>query len=105
MSVFVLLSFETVIKTRDLPSGNQLWQYFAISDSNTSSSFPPPSTVFSYRSYCPFRSELKIMCFPSGDQHGYLADPGPDVSRDLTPRDTSYSQMSDSKYMMFTCRS
>src|SRR5258708_4018698 len=102
MSRFVLLSFETVIKIRNLLSGDQLWQYFAISDSNTSSSFPPPSTAFSYRSKCPLRSEQKIMCFPSGDQHGDLADPGPDVSRDLTPRDTSYSQTSDSVYVLLT---
>src|SRR6266850_2697329 len=57
---------------------------------------PGPIDRFFVEAKFPFRSELKTMCFPSGDQHGIRAVPGPDVNRVLTPRKTSYSQMSES---------
>src|SRR5688572_7660201 len=71
----------------DRPSGDQLIDAIATSDSTRRSSAPAPVADFRYRPHFPARTEAKTIWLPSGDQIGEeFSSEASNVNREVVPR-------------------
>src|SRR5579862_3784532 len=81
------------LTARNFPSRDQSLAISISPHAQTSFSDPVPATDFSKRLGVPVRSDEKIRRVPSGDQTGAVPLESSNISRDVTPRARSRTQM------------